>query len=446
MLVKTSISVMGLVLPFFFISCTSAKPLQDKVIKVKLIDVGEGWAKNSVNTTIFRKNSLVSQANSQYIAYYNNAGYVMLGKRILTDTTWQVKQTTFKGNVADAHNVISIMVDGEGYLHMAWDHHNNTLRYCRSLSPGSLDMTEKLPMTGKGENKVSYPEFYKMPNGNLLFFYRDGGSGQGNLVMNQYESKTKQWQQLHTNLIDGEKQRNAYWQAYVDSKGTIHISWVWRESPDVASNHDLAYARSTDGGYTWEKSTGEKYRLPITAATAEYAVRIPQKSELINQTSMSADENGSPFIVTYWREEGSAIPQYHVVHHTGQSWQTILLGFRQTPFSLSGTGSKRIPIARPQVMVKGAGKNASLLMIFRDEERGSKVSVASMEKIKNRKWKLADLTATSVGSWEPSFDTELWKKEGRLHLFVQQVEQADAEGVSSMPSQKVQVLEWTPKF
>ena len=71
-------------------------------------------------------------------------------------------------------------------------------------------------------------------------------------------------------LIDGEKERNAYWQLYIDNANTIHVSWVWRETPDVATNHDLCYACSHDGGVTWEKSTGEKYRLPITVRNAEY--------------------------------------------------------------------------------------------------------------------------------------------------------------------------------
>jgi hypothetical protein len=66
-------------------------------------------------------------------------------------------------------------------------------------------------------------------------------------------------------------------------------TWVWRETWDVATNHDICYAKSVDGGKTWQKSGGEKYELPITAASAEYACRVPQKSELINQTSMCVD-------------------------------------------------------------------------------------------------------------------------------------------------------------
>ena len=409
---------------------------------VTLTTVADGWANNSINVVVFRKNSLVTHDGWQYTAFYDQDRYLVLGKRKQGAAQWQLNRTPYQGNTAAAHNTISLMVDGDGYLHLSWDHHNNVLRYCRSISPGSLELTEKMPMTGQLEEKVSYPEFYKLPNGNLLFLYRNGQSGQGNLVINQYDRHTQKWSSLHSNLIDGEGQRNAYWQACVDTKGTLHLSWVWRESPDVASNHDLAYARSKDGGLTWEKSTGEKYQLPITAATAEYACRIPQKSELINQTSMYADDKGLPYIATYWREAGAAIPQYHLVYTNGKQWQVQDLGFRTTPFSLSGGGTKRIPISRPQIMVWRTGRQIAAAMVFRDAERNDKVSVAIKKDISKGAWQVTDLTTGSVGSWEPTYDTELWKQKGILQLFVQRVEQVDGEGKANIPPQPIQVLEW----
>lgn len=416
-------------------------PAQNKAA-VKLVAVDTAWANNSVNAVIFRKNSLVTFRDTQYIAYYNNDRFVVLGKRRSGTTKWQLQRTPYKGNAADAHNTISIMVDGEGYLHIAWDHHNNPLNYCKSISPGSLELTGRLSMTGSNEQKVSYPEFYKMPGGNMMFFYRNGGSGNGNLVINEYQVNTKKWTSVQSNLVDGEGKRNAYWQACTDAKGTIHISWVWRESPDVASNHDMCYARSRDGGKTWEKSTGEKYALPINAASAEYVCKIPQKSELINQTSMVADESGNPFIATYWKDEGDTIPQYHVIYKTGSQWKIQNLGFRKTAFSLSGMGTKRIPISRPQIITWKSGKLLSAAIIFRDAERGDKVSAATCSNITKGKWQIRDLTKNALGNWEPSYDTELWKEKGILNLFIQNVVQADAEGNSGTPPQPVQVLEW----
>lgn len=432
------------VLIYIFLLVTADFAIAQEKPAVNLVDVGPGWARNSINAVVFRKNSLVTYKDTQFIAYYDGDGYMVLGKRRSGDRQWQLKKTPYRGNTSDAHNSISIMTDGEGYLHIAWDHHNNPLRYCKSITPGSLELTDKMSMTGELEQKLSYPEFFRMADGGLLFLYRDGGSGQGNLVINKYDINTRKWSRLHSNLVDGEGKRNAYWQVFVDSRGVIHLSWVWRESPDVASNHDLCYARSDDGGISWSNSKGEQYKLPITAATAEYAWRIPQSSELINQASMFADAAGNPYIATYWRDAGDSVPQYRIVYKLNNEWQEQDLAFRKTPFSLSGGGTKKIPISRPQVIAWKKGRKTGAVLFFRDAERGSKVSVAVCKDIKKGKWKVKDLFDESVGSWEPSYDTELWKDKKIINLFVQHVEQADAEGTTGIAPQMVKVLEWKP--
>ncbi len=409
---------------------------------VSIVEADSGWAGNSVNTVVFRKNSLVTYGDNQFISFYNAKGKVVLGKRKTGTTKWLLKETGFTGNIKDAHNSISIMTDGEGYLHLAWDHHNNPLNYAKSIAPLSLEMSEKIKMTGSNESSVTYPEFHRLPNGGLLFLYRDGGSGKGNLVVNRYDIKTMQWKQLHSNLIDGEGKRNAYWQAFVNSKGIIHLSWVWRESPDVASNHDMCYAKSMDGGATWVSSDGKKYQLPITAATAEYISVISQKTELINQTSMFADETGNVFIASYWREKSDSVPQYHLIFKKDGRWQAHDLGFRKTPFTLSGSGTKRIPISRPQVIAWRSSQKISVAIIFRDAERGNKVSAAICNDIDDLQWKIIDLSEENVGMWEPTYDTELWKDRRILNLFVQKTEQADAEGKSNLAPTMVKVLEW----
>lgn len=430
---------------FIFIVCgmsgylfqMSAQNLASDTPKVRLVEVGPGYSQTSVNTTVFRNNSLVTKGDEQYISYYDGDGYLTLGKRKLNTTEWTIHRTQYQGNVKDAHNVISMMVDGDGYLHLSFDHHGHKLNYCRSLAPNSLELGDKESMTGVDEEDVTYPEFYLLNGGDLLFAYRSGASGRGNLVMNRYSVKKKSWSRIQNVLIDGENKRNAYWQLYVDGRGVIHLSWVWRETWNVETNHDLCYARSSDEGMTWYKTNGEKYELPICMNNAEYACRIPQNSELINQTSMSADEKGNPFIATYWRDSNSDIPQYRVVWHDGQKWHNRQVLQRKISFSLSGGGTKMIPIARPRIVVDG--KKAFYL--FRDEERGSKVSLAYTANVAKGKWTVSDLTSFAVDAWEPSHDTELWKKKRQLQLFVQHTKQGDGERKVEFPSQPVYVLE-----
>ncbi|HEX9153017.1 MAG TPA: BNR repeat-containing protein [Flavobacterium sp.] len=426
------------IVKYFFCSlivCLSACNVHKNV----QTNLGYGWTNNSVNTVKFRKNALTTHGKYQFTAYYDEDSYLILGKRKLNTSNWEIVRTVYRGNTKDAHNDISIAVDGDGYLHVSWDHHDTKLRYVKSKMPMGLELGDEQAMTGNEELKVAYPEFYNLPNGNLLFFYRSGMSGRGNMVINSYDLKNKSWSQLQRNLVDGEEKRSAYWQASTDQQGVIHLSWVWRESWDVSTNHDLCYARSKDGGVTWEKSMGEKYTLPITASTAEYAWRIPQKSNLINQTAMAVDEKGNPYIVTYWNEK--EIPQYQIVYLDNGNWKRINTGFRKTPFFLGGGGTKQIPISRPDLFIDNKRSGPSLYILFRDEERGNKISLTYRNLTNSENWKIVDLTNSSVGQWEPNYDVTLWQKENKLHIFLQNVTQIDGEGLAKIPPTRISVLE-----
>ena len=400
----------------------------------------KGWAKTSVNAVVFRENAVITHDSIQYVAFYDSLSRVVLAKRHLGTINWEVNITQYTGNVADAHNSISIVIDGDGYLHMAWDMHNAALKYCKSITPNSLELGAITAMIGSKEVDVTYPQFYKTSNGDILFFYRNGESGNGDLVINKYVTTTGNWTRLHNVLISGEGKRNAYWQTHVDENGVIHLSWVWRETWDVATNHDLCYARSFDEGVTWEKTTGEKYSLPITAATAEYAAIIPQKSELINQTTIYGDSQSRPYIANYWTPSGTNIPQYHLVYHDGLAWKITQVSNRTTPFSLSGGGTKKIPISRPKILVEDNEDNIRAFLIFRDLERSDKVSILFTPSLADSEWKTFDATDYSVSSWEPNYDTELWNTSKGLHIFVQRVGQGDGEGQENLAAQTITIL------
>lgn len=426
----------------FFITLAAVSALMSaRAAGHRLIEAGDGYSRTSVNSAVFRESSLATHGDTQYIAYYNPQGHVMVGKRKLGSDRWTLSDTGFTGNIADGHNVISMGVDGRGYLHLSFDHHGNPLRYARSVEPGGLEFMPLSPMTGNDENDVTYPEFHTMPDGRLLFAYRSGASGNGNLVLNGYDPVAGKWERIQDVLIDGEGKRNAYWQMHVDENGMIHVSWVWRETWMVETNHDLCYAQSTDGGRTWRKSDGSPYTLPITLESAETVWKIPQNSELINQTSMTADSHGNPYIATYWRDADSNVPQYRLVWHDGYGWHAQQVGKRTAPFSLSGGGTKMIPISRPRIVSDGR----RAWYVFRDEERGSKVSLAYTPDLASGSWTTEDLTDFPVDAWEPSIDTNLWNEDRKLHIFVQETHQGDGEKVAddSPASSKVYVLEYS---
>ena len=172
--------------------------------------------------------------------------------------------------------------------------------------------------------------------------------------------------------------------------------------------------------------------------SAEYAAKIPQGSGLINQTSMCADINGHPYITNYWIPKGKEIPQYHIIYNDRKDWHTKQISELKTPFSLSGGGTKQIPISRPLIL---CDKENILYLVFRSIETGNKVSISVCNNINNNAWQTKNLTNFPVGMWEPTFDTELWRTAGKLNLFIQNVGQGDSETLENVPPQVVSILE-----
>lgn len=148
-------------------------------------------------------------------------------------------------------------------------------------------------------------------------------------------------------------------------------------------------------------------------------------------------------IASYWRAPGTEIPQYQLIWHDGEEWHVSQVSQRTTPFTLSGGGTRRIPISRPQLAVDEQDR---VFMLFRDEERGSRISVAMTDDPRREQWACLDLTEESVGMWEPTYDTGLWKRDGVLHIFKQRVGQGQGETLEEIGPQTVSILEWNPGY
>lgn len=78
-----------------------------------------------------------------------------------------------------------------------------------------------------------------------------------------------------------------------------------------------------------------------------------------------------------------------------------------------------IPMSRPRMVVD----NGEVYYLFRDQERGSKVSIYYTKDVQFGEWRVKDLTDFAVNAWEPSHDTELWKMKKQLHIYVQDTRQ-----------------------
>ena len=97
-------------------------------------------------------------------------------------------------------------------------------------------------MDGDYEERVTYPSLLKLRDGSIYMMYRHGGSGNGNEIFNRYDAQSRTWKRLLDRpLTDGRGKMNAYILGpHPGPDGYYHISWVWRDTPDCCTNHDLS--------------------------------------------------------------------------------------------------------------------------------------------------------------------------------------------------------------
>lgn len=363
------------------------------------------------NGRAFVQDNLWTTGDEQYAVWVDEQGRPIAGKRALGDDAWTTFDlSTVTGNplaaptASDNHNVYAIAVDADGYVHVAGNMHADPLRYVRSLRPGDVTSWTAPGMVGADESSVTYPTFARRADGTLLFFYRQGGSGQGDVLVNALDPGSGRWRR-QAELIDGDSSReNAYLQhVAVDRRtGVIHVMFVWRGTPEATTNNDLSYARSDDGGITWTTAAGEPLALPLTHATAEVALDTPvQGSGLSNSGGLEVDADGHPHAAVLLHEPGAPNSVVHV-WHDGTAWR------RETVLTrIAGR-------LRPAVVTTSAG---DVLVLHADGRRAGQSTVWLLDVTPGRE-RVAPVPLFEVASarWEPVFDTQGLYRDDALHV------------------------------
>jgi len=226
---------------------------------------------------------LLTRGQNQYVAYYDQEHRMMVAHRRIGQHQWHKVELPSKVGW-DSHNYVTMAIDTQGDIHLAGNMHCVPLIYFRTRQAGDITTFEKLPMTGQQEERCTYPRFLTTPDDMLLFMYRFGGSGNGRRFYNRYDAQTKAWTRfLDTPLFEGQGKRNAYPRGPSRGpKGLFHLVWVWRDTPDCATNHHLSYARSRDLK-RWETASGAPVELPLTLGQAALVVDpVPADGGIIN--------------------------------------------------------------------------------------------------------------------------------------------------------------------
>ena len=452
---------------------------------------------SAINSVAFVHSSLQTFGDQQFMTWYGrhqhdpSASYnntLWIGRRSTGSSTWEVfKHPTYTANnITDGHDVICFGIDGDGYMHLSWGMHGDQFHYCKSISPvtgnGEIALGPDGTMTGT-ENTVTYPQFLRLPDGDLLYLFREGASGNGDTYVNRYDVATSSWANVHgSTTTQNSFIRGTGWNPNynpylnmpqlggVDGDDLI-LTWCWRynsSSPageaGYQTNNMLAFGRSPDAGLTWLRFDGTPYALPISRdgesgnpdTAAEHILDIPEGSSLINQASTCLDANDNPVTCTWWAPGTNEIPanyrrQYMVVfrddHGTpstaDDTWEQRQVSQRtNNPTGTKYSESYVRDLGRPIVVTDDQDR---IIVVYRDDaENNGLTMVHSLPKAEDPErlvWIQLDLTSENLGNYEPIIDNELWAAKRQLHFLYQASEGKGYVAPDNLAS-RISVLEW----
>ena len=318
---------------------------------VRTLDIAPVWAGHYVAF------DLLTTADRQFAAFYDADRQMTVAARRLDESTWRFARLPSRVGW-DSHNYLALAVDDEGLLHLSGNMHAGPLVYFRTTRPWDIDsFARATPMVGVEEDRTTYPEFFRGPAGEFIFTYRHGYSGNGNQVYNVWSSRTHTWRRLLDKpLTDGEGQRNAYLTGpTLGPDGYWHLAWVWRETGDAATNHDLSYARSRDL-HRWEKSDGTPLTLPVTLATGEIVAPVPVGGGMINSNIRIGFDHHQRVILSYHRFDERGFTQIYNARREGGAWRHQVATDWDYRWAFGGGGTLLSELRIGEVLPAGPGR------------------------------------------------------------------------------------------
>lgn len=298
--------------------------------------------------------ALLTEPPHQFVAYYDSSRAMVVKYRQLDTDSWE-KKVLPEAVEWDSHNYIALALDSKGHLHVSGNMHVDPLVYFQAAKPYDVQSLERRKnLIGDLEDRTTYPKFFPDPKGDLIFTYRDGGSGNGNQIYNRYDPDSGKWSRLLDQpLMNGKGLMNAYLHGPIlGPDNYYHLIWVWRDTPNAATNHDLSYTRSKDL-INWEKSDGSPQTLPITIDNCEIIDPVPPGGGMINgNVAIGFDQEDRP-VVSYHKFGPNGNTQIYNARRSENGWQPQQATRWNFRWEFGGNGSISNRVGLTRVMLEG---------------------------------------------------------------------------------------------
>jgi len=324
--------------------------------------------------------ALLTEGDFQLAAWYDPDQRLVVASRQLGEQSW-TRNTLPEQVPWDSHNSIVLEIDETGHIHLSGNMHVDPLNYYRTTRPMDVTSFKQVDhMVGRDEDRCTYPTFMKGPDGQLIFMYRDGSSGNGRRIMNRYDSKTQQWSRLiHTPLLDGGGRVNAYPKGPIlGPDGLYHIVWMWRGTPDAATNHNISYMRSKDLVH-WQSANGKPITLPVGTDTAGVVIDpVPARAGLINMVyGIGFDQAHRP-IIMYHKYDSNGHSQIFNARWEADAWHIYQASDWDERWDFGGGGSIASKVRAQPIQVLPDGQ---LVQTWRHWKHGSGAWVLDPDKL-----------------------------------------------------------------
>lgn len=320
-------SLLILILALFFSCVNNSKHTKTVSVKedkisipkvVEQIEVDSVWAANGVGF------DLKTVGEQQFVAYFDRDRMMTVASRKIGSSTWN-KKTLPNQLMWDSHNSVKLGIDELGYLHVSGNMHVHPLAYFRSTKPYDVSTMAKVnKMVGEDEDRVTYPNFFHDKTGSLLFSYRSGSCGNGNILINRYLPKEGQWERyLEQPLFEGieaNDDRAAYHKWVKDANGDFHFVWIWRWTPMVETSHNICYAKTPDLK-NWKNAAGEDIQLPFTPDEEKVLVdATPSKGGMHNSRYKLILTKDNQPIIGYVKYDKAGLTQFYLAKFIEGKW------------------------------------------------------------------------------------------------------------------------------
>lgn len=367
----------------------------------------------------YTQDSVVTTSTDQYAAWYDSTGALLLGKRPIDSAVWSTfSMGAIAGNPlvlpvdTDSHNTVSIALDRAGYIHVAANMHGDQLRYVRSGNPFDITAWTVPGMTGLNETQVSYPRFLLPEAGPLLFMYRDGASGSGDIYLNRYVEGA--WAQVGMIAAGKATNESPYESRFAERNGKIAVSFTWRPNGgDHNTNNDVHYIESANFGDTWTSVAGAPVSLPLTHAntSARVLTTAATNSGIINQFGLDLDIQGRPHIALTLADGSTPDRNIHHLYWTGAAWVN-----QQVTDLRNGMGFNNMP-TRPAIACTDDGRTVILTSYPRILGRSGSFRIIDVTDGARTDVPVALLDGRD---WEITYDTRSLRQRNALVMMLSQ--------------------------